>query len=77
MSDYGGITVAKGIDGGRYLLVDSDDIVGISVAALSMAAGEEFRTDADGNLTIHGQLTYRPVRFDQNGRVIVCEKVNE
>lgn len=78
MTDYGGITVSKHHfpDGKEhYEITHADELAGISVAILDMDAGEHFRTDDDGNLVILGQLTYRPVRFDQDGRIIVCERI--
>ena len=78
MSDYGGIRVTThtsplGVD---TLEIDhADDVIGISASVLTM--GTHFRTDDDGNLIILGQLTYRPVRFDQDGRVIVCQRIQE
>lgn len=73
--DYGGITLTLGKDDGARKILEADDVIGISVIALAVAANEEFRTDPDGNLVILGQLTYRPVRFDQDGRIIICQKV--
>lgn len=74
MSDYGGITVIQD-DAGRQVIKQADDMIGVSIAALSFGAGYEYGTNASGHLVIFGQLTYRPVRFDHDGRVIVCERI--
>ena len=75
MSDYGGITVSGTLGAGDPQIDHADDTVGISATALTLGAGEEYTTDDTGNLVILGQLTYRPVRFDQDGRIIVCERI--
>lgn len=75
MSDYGGITVSGTLGAGNWQIDHADDTAGVSATALTIGAGEEYTTDPAGNLVILGQLTYRPVRFDQDGRVIVCERV--
>ena len=75
--DYGTIALrlTRGLNMAGAEIAEAPDVVGISVTVLTLDAGQVYTTDDAGNLVILGELTYRPVRFDQDGRVIVCERV--
>lgn len=80
MSGYGSIVLTRHDDGG--LTVDqADDIAGIDSGLFGddsrpyLIDGYNVRINDDGHLVIAGQVTYKPIRFADNGRVIVCERV--
>ena len=52
----------------------ADQTIGISSEILSHPVF--LRTDEDGNLHIADQVVYRPVGFAEDGRLVVCERVD-
>ena len=77
--EYGQIVIIKNPDG--CTVEQADGVAGISSSLFSdehrpyMFESGEVALNGDGHLIICGQVTYRPVRFADQGRVIVCEKV--
>lgn len=73
MADYGEVDVRRG-DDGQLEVIRADQTIGITAELLAEAAGQGLATDASGRLVIAGQVRYTPVRFDQGGRIVVCER---
>jgi hypothetical protein len=53
----------------------ADRTVGISTEVLAHASNF-LCTDEDGHLHIADQVVYRPVKFAEGGKIIVCERVD-
>jgi hypothetical protein len=75
VADYGEVTVVRH-DDGRLEVTHADQIIGVTAELLAQAAGEGLSTDVDGRLVIAGQVRYTPVRFDLDGRVVVCVRTD-
>lgn len=79
MVEYGEVIVTKNADG--CTVEQADKIVGISASLFSdeirplMFERGKAAINDDGHLVLCGQVTYRPVAFADQGRVIVCERV--
>ena len=74
--EYGNVTLSWET-GGPVTVVSADPIVGMSTYTLSMYGCIATTTD-DGDLLIGdiGTVRYRPIRFADNGKVVICERVD-
>ena len=75
MAEYGDCIIRR--DGDKVIIDRADDLIGIHAELLHEAggAGVHMQTDRNGWLHLAHQVVYRPVRFDRNGTVVVCERV--
>jgi hypothetical protein len=75
MADYGSVDVTRH-DDGRLEVLRADQTIGVSAELLVEAAGQGLATDVDGRLVIAGQACYKPLRFEEGGRVVVCVRAD-
>ncbi len=75
MADYGDMIVTR--VGHRVVIDRADSTIGIAVELLADVDTDYVHTDSAGNLVFCGQVIYRPIRFDLDGRVVVCERVDQ
>ena len=71
MADYGDCDVRRREDG-ELEVIRADQTIGVTAELLVQAAGNGLTVDSSGRLVIAGQVRYIPVRFDLDGRVVVC-----
>jgi hypothetical protein len=79
MADYGDATIRQEPDG-TFTVTRADDVIGVSVDALTDAHPGALRVTSEGHLSMgsDGMTLYRPVRFDPamiGPRVLICERV--
>lgn len=74
MADYGDLVVS--LVGGEVVIDRADPTIGIAVEILAEQSAY-IHTDPNGHLVFCGRFTYRPIRFDLDGRVVVCERVDQ
>lgn len=87
MTEYGGIEVTQTWIDGRISKLEiktAPKVVGFSLALLEMVDKRFVSQDEDGTIRVHGvwaadgepaELAYRPVGDDQDGKVIVAERI--
>jgi hypothetical protein len=73
---YGEVVVQRHSDGSIEIL-RADPVIGITFELLDQLSPEAAWTNEDGNLVLAEQVAYRPIRFDRDGRVVVCEQVSD
>jgi hypothetical protein len=61
-------------DGNEVVVVHAPQVALFATDALAHFRRDLVTTDEDGCLVLPGGHRYRPVRFEDHGRVIVCEK---
>ena len=75
MDTYGAVVVALDVPSGRYSIERAPLLAGFATDVLADGAYGELNTDEHGNLVVLGQVIYRPLRFAEGGRIVVCERV--
>ena len=73
---YGEVVVRQHSDG-AIEIVRADPVIGIAFELLDQLSPEAAWTNEDGHLVLAQKVAYRPIRFDRDGRVVVCERVSD